>query len=84
MVPNKFLKKQVLEVVKTQIKTNDPPETNQTIDRLKQDGISEDDAKGMVAQCVTVELFDVLKNKKPFNYERFVRNLNNLPDEPEE
>ena len=81
---NPHLKATFLDVVKNQIANNDPPETRQTLDRLISEGISEEDARILIAQAVCVEMYDVRKNQKTFNRERYLRNLKKLPEEPEE
>jgi len=73
-----------LEVVENQLRDNNPPETKQTLDRLMKEGYSPEDAKGLIAQAVAVETYVILKEKVPFNRERFVRNLASLPQEPKE
>lgn len=78
----KRLKATVLEVVDTQLNSNDPPETKQTLDRLIAQGISPDDAKIYIAQAVSVEIFSALKHKKPYDQKRYIRNLQRLPKEP--
>lgn len=79
---NLYLNLAVMEVVETQLETNDPPETRQTLQRLMDQGISEENAKISIAQAVSVEIYDILKNKVEFNRERFTRNLKHLPKEP--
>lgn len=36
----------------------------------------------MIACVVSAEIFDVLKKNEPFNLDRFVKGLNNLPTMP--
>jgi len=81
---NPNLKAAFLEVVDNQIADNDPPETRETLSRLKTQGVSEEDAKIYIGQAVCVEVWATLKNKKPFDLERYLRNLQNLPEEPKE
>jgi hypothetical protein len=50
--------------------------------RLINVGYSDQDARMLIGQCVAVELFDVLKHKKPYNNGRYVSNLKKLPEEP--
>ena len=71
-----------LEIVDNQIASNDPPETRQTFDRLTKSGWSQEDSKKLIAQCVAVELYSVMTKQEPFNEERFIKNLKNLPEEP--
>lgn len=82
MESSESLKRQILEVVDNQLKSGNPPETSQTLTRLKQMGYSNGDAKKMIGQCVVVEIFDVLKHGKPFDEKRFIKNLQNLPKKP--
>ena len=81
---NPRLKAHFLQVVQNQLDANDPPETNQTYDRLVAEGISDEDARIYIAQAVCVEVWDCLQNHNSFKLERFVKNLNRLPEEPEE
>ena len=82
MEENEILREQLFEIVENQLKNNDPPETKVTYDRLKDEGFDDFKIKQMIGACVTVEIFDVIKFGKPFDLERFTRNLSNLPDEP--
>jgi len=82
MEKNPILKRAILEVVDNQIKNNDPPETAQTLKRLKNEGYSEKEAREFIGVAVSAEIFDVLKNKEEYNRERFVKVLNNLPKMP--
>ena len=81
---NPILKQSFIEVVENQIRDNDPPEAKETFERLMSDGISEEDAKIYIGQAICVEIWDIMKNKKDFDSERYVRNLKRLPDEPGE
>ena len=81
---NPHLKAAFMEVVENQIRDGDPPETRETLERLKSEGVSDDDARIYIGQAVCIEVWDILKNKKEFNMERFLHNLKNLPDEPKE
>ena len=74
----------ILEIVENQLRDGDPPETRETLDRLMREGHSEADAKLLLGQTVTVEGYCIWKEKKPFNREQFVRNLQNLPAQPQE
>lgn len=79
---NPHLKESLMDVVDNQIRNDDPPETRQTFNRLISQGISEEDAKIYIGQAVCVEIWDIMRNRKEFNKERFVRNLKRLPEEP--
>ena len=79
-----ILKEAFMEVVENQIRDGDPPETRETLERLKSEGVSEEDARLYIGHAVCVEVWDIMKNKKEFNMARFVRNLKALPAEPSE
>ena len=79
---NEYLKGAIIEVVENQIKSLDPPETKETYDRLLEMGHSDVKAKELIGVVVSSEIFDIMKKKEPFNKERFIKALNNLPDLP--
>lgn len=72
----------LFEVIESQIKKNDPPETSETFKRLKVLGFSDFDTKTLIGQCLTVEMYDAMKLGKPYNNARYVKNLQNLPKSP--
>ena len=78
------LKEAIIEVVDNQLKSNDPPETRQTYDRLIKEGFSENKTKELIGCVVTSEIFGVLKKQEIFDLSRFVSALDNLPTIPEE
>ena len=78
---NPILKAVYLEAVETQLRDNNPPETRQTFDRLRSEGVSEQDAKLLIGSVIAVETYEIMKAGTPFNQKRFVRNLNRLPDQ---
>jgi hypothetical protein len=79
---NPELGKTILEVVRNQIRNNDPPESRQTFERLKTEGYSSDEARRLISTAVTVELFHIMRDRQSFDRERFVWNLSHLPREP--
>ena len=80
---NPLLGEQMKEAVRNQLRMNDPPETRQTYDRLIKEGFPEDEVIRQLAVVITAEMFDIMKNNEPFNLERFIKRLNDLPKEPE-
>jgi len=80
---NENLRDAIFEVIANQVDANDPPETL-TMERLMNDGFSEFQAKQIVGQAVVVEVIDAIQNKKPYNETRYLKNLRNLPKDPEE
>ena len=79
---NPHLHAAIMTVVDNQLRSNDPPQTQLTFKRLVDAGISEKEAKRLIACVVSAEIFDVLKKQEPFNLERFVKGLDKLPAMP--
>ncbi|MGD0339020.1 MAG: hypothetical protein ABSB78_09545 [Bacteroidota bacterium] len=78
---NLQLKSVYLDAVESQLRNNNPPETRETLERLREEGLSEDDAKLLIASAIAAESYFILKSRTEFNLERFVRNLKRLPDQ---
>ncbi len=72
----------VLKILDNQIRENDPPETRETFERLKQEGIDEEEIRRLLACVIAAEIFDVMKKKEPFNLARFTKRLSTLPEMP--
>ncbi len=82
MESNEIVRNQIFEIIKNQLKANNPPETKLTLERLKGLGYSDRDARMLIGQCLAVELFHIMKHKKPFDESRYISNLRKLPEEP--
>jgi Zn/Cd-binding protein ZinT len=78
---NPYLRKSILEVVDDQLKENSPPETKKTYERLLKEGHSKENAKILIASVILTEMYHTMKEDKAYNEERFIRNLNQLPDQ---
>ena len=74
---------QYLETVERQLKENKPAEVGLTLHRLMKEGYSEKEAKYLIAQCVAVEMYEVMSSDMPFNEARYVVLLKCLPDAPD-
>jgi len=72
----------IMKVVENQLRSNDPPQTRQTFERLISAGHTEEEAKQLIGSVVSAEIFDVLKKQEPFNLDRFVKALDRLPAMP--
>ncbi len=68
------------EVVETQMRDGDPPETKETYDRLIADGHDHDETMRLISLVLLFEINDCRREKQPFNEERFVAALNALPE----
>jgi len=72
----------LVEVVENQLAENNPPETKLTLERLIKTGESRENAIRYIACALSVEVFGALKNKEPYNNERYIKNLKALPELP--
>ncbi len=81
---NPHLQATMFEVVNNQMAAGDPPETKETFKRLLDEGFLEEDAKKLIGQAICTEIYRIGKYKEVFNKQRYLRNLRNLPREPEE
>jgi len=84
MKVNTELRDQIFKIIENQMKKNNPPETKLAFKRLQKEGNSEFVTKQLIGQCVALEIFRIGKFRETFNEERYIRNLRNLPKEPEE
>ena len=72
----------IFELIDNQIRDGTPPETKQTYDRLIAAGHSREETMKLIGCVVTSEIFDMLKERQPYNQERYVSALKALPDLP--
>jgi hypothetical protein len=79
---SQLAKAAIMEVLDFQLGNNDPPETRATYERLKQKGIDEAESRRLLACVIAAEIYDVMKNKSPFNRARFTERHSALPDTP--
>jgi len=82
MESNEIIREQIFEIINNQIRSNNPPETDQTLKRLKKLGYNDTDARKLIGQCLSFEIFNLLKYQKPFDLSRYISNLKKLPQEP--
>jgi hypothetical protein len=82
MEENEMIREQIFDIINNQIRDNNPPETKQTFDRLLKQGFDDFETRQLIAQCLAIELFNVMKHGRPYNNERYIKNLLALPKEP--
>jgi hypothetical protein len=82
MKPNEKIREGIIATINNQIKNNDPPETKITYDRLRKEGFDYFQSRQMIGQCLAIELFEIIKFRKPYDKNRYIKNLNLLPKEP--
>lgn len=76
-------RKAILEVVDNQLRDLNPPATKDTFDRLVGEGFSEAEARRLIGCVVASEVFDVITSLQPYDEDRYVTALKNLPALPE-
>jgi hypothetical protein len=76
------LRAAILAVVENQMRENDPPETNQTYQRLILAGHGDEEARRLIGCIVASEVFEILRKNEVFSLARFVQALNRLPELP--
>ena len=81
MKSNKRLKKAVLQAVDEQIEGNDPPYVAMTYGRLQSCGVDAIESRRMIGHCLSLIMFDMLKNGNSFDSVRYESMLGLLPDE---
>ena len=72
----------LLEAVDNQLQDLNPQETKETYDRLVASGISDKEARRLIAVALSTEMFEMLKNKKNYNAQRYIASLRKLPKHP--
>ena len=77
-----ILRSAFLEIVDNQLREEDPPQTKATYKRLVDQGYSDQEARNLIGCAVISEIYDILKQNKPFVIKRFVRALRRLPELP--
>ena len=79
---NPMVQAALYDVLDTQLRDADPPETRKTLERLRGEGVEEAEARRLIACVIAAEIFAVMKSKKSFDRERFVGRLETLPEMP--
>lgn len=82
MEVNYEMRDKIFEIINNQMKANDPPEVNETFKRLKKMGYTDFVTKQLIGQCIAVEFYNIMTRREPFDEERYIMHLQNLPEEP--
>lgn len=72
----------VFDAVDNQLRDLNPPEAKETYDRLIANGISDKEARRLIAVALSSEMFEMLKYKKDYSPERYIASLRKLPQLP--
>jgi hypothetical protein len=76
------LRAALFEAIENQLRSNVPPETRETLDRLMSEGHTREEAMKLIGCALTSEIYDVLKTQTPYDNARYVANLKRLPELP--
>jgi hypothetical protein len=82
METNPHLQATTMEVLDNQLRENNPPETKETYERLLAEGHSVTQTRELIASVILAEIYEILKQKQPYNQEGFVAALKRLPRLP--
>ncbi|MHC1697243.1 MAG: hypothetical protein AB9919_04080 [Geobacteraceae bacterium] len=72
----------ILEVVEKQLASCNPVQTKEALERLLLEGFSEEDAKHLIGSAMVVEMHSVVSDGRPFQEERYLSLLQDLPRLP--
>ena len=72
----------LLEVINTQIETNDPSISRTTFERLCNIGYGEEESKKLMVNVLVHEMFMINKHDEVFDHARFTAMMNDLPRVP--
>ena len=78
------IRRAIFDALDSQLADNSPPEARATLDRLKEEGHSHDEAMDLIACVLAHEIFSALKSDRPADHASYVANLARLPDLPEQ
>jgi predicted peroxiredoxin len=79
---NPYLGQAIIEAVREQIAIDDPPEVKETYDRLIAEGHPEEEVFKMLACVLSTEMFEIMKQKRVFDRQLYIRRLRGLPELP--
>jgi hypothetical protein len=74
----------LIEVVENQLRERDPPEVSQALKRLLALGETRENAIRYIACALSIEVYETLRQGTQYDHERYKRNLDALPDLPDD
>ena len=74
----------LLAAVEQQLVSPQTKYVAKTLQRLVKAGLEEDEAKRQIAYCLSEEMFEILRQKRPFDESAYRAALDALPLSPEE
>jgi len=70
------------EVIRNQMKDNDPKITNETFKRLLKEGNEENEAIRLMACVISAEIYDMMKEERKFDEDKYEKMMKKLPKMP--
>ncbi len=77
---NERLKTAINAVINQQIAEKNPPETLETLERLQDEGFSQEEAYLLIGHLVSMEVAEELAGEGGINMDRYVASLEKLPE----
>lgn len=75
---NPFVHVTIHQVIENQIANHDPAQTGETLEALMRAGYTRHEAIHAIGRVLTQELFEVMRDQRPFNKPRYVEALRDL------
>ncbi len=72
----------ILDAVDNQLRDLNPPETKETYDRLLASGISDKEARRLIAVALSSVMYAMLKYKRSYDPQSYIASLRKLPALP--
>lgn len=72
----------IFEALEAQLKDGEPPETAETFNRLLAEGYPREEVYRLIGCVLADEMFQVMKDGRQYDGERYVRLLKKLPRLP--
>ena len=77
-----ILRDSIFEIIENQMREGTPPETKATLVRLMKEGYDREAAMKLIGCVLSTEMFDVLREGRTYDEEKYVRALEALPKLP--
>lgn len=75
---NPILHVTIHQTIENQLAAKDPPVVHETLERLMRSGLSRHEAIHAIGSVLCVEIWEILKEERPFDEERYERGLRQL------
>ena len=72
----------LFQAIENQVRSRNPPEARETLDRLLKEGHTREEAMNLVGCALANEIYGILKSGASYDNARYVANLRRLPQLP--